>query len=203
MKQLLLSAAALCVLAAPAFAADPNIDPKLLSEHIKVLSSDAFEGRGPNTPGETKSVAYISQQFKAVGLQPGGDKTKAGRAWTQNVPLAQFDIKGPLTFTAKAGGKTLSWKQGDEIAIRAPQTGVDRIDFSADETYLIASCEFSGQMVKVDLKSERVVGTLNLPDGGNGMPQDVKLSPDGKVFYVADMHANGLWKIDGRRSVSE
>jgi DNA-binding beta-propeller fold protein YncE len=84
-------------------------------------------------------------------------------------------------------------------SLDVPCAGVDHIDFSADETYLIASCEFSGQMVKVDLKSERVVGTLNLPDGGSGMPQDVKLSPDGKVFYVADMHAGGLWKIDGRR----
>jgi DNA-binding beta-propeller fold protein YncE len=84
-------------------------------------------------------------------------------------------------------------------SVDVPCVGVDHIDFSADETYLIASCEFSGQMVKVDLKTERVVGTLNLPDGGSGMPQDVKLSPDGKVFYVADMHAGGLWKIDGRR----
>jgi YVTN family beta-propeller protein len=84
-------------------------------------------------------------------------------------------------------------------SVSVPCVGVDHIDFSADESYLIASCEFSSQMVKVNLKTERVVGTLNLPDGSNGMPQDVKLSPDGKVFYVADMHANGLWKIDGRR----
>jgi YVTN family beta-propeller protein len=84
-------------------------------------------------------------------------------------------------------------------SVSMPCVGIDHIDFSADETYLIASCEFSGQMVKVDLKSERVVGTLTLPDGGNGMPQDVKLSPDGNVFYVADMHAGGLWKLDGRR----
>jgi Zn-dependent M28 family amino/carboxypeptidase len=128
MKQFLLGATALCVLAAPAFAADVQIDPKLLSEHIKVLSSDAFEGRGPATAGETKTVAYISQQFKAVGLQPGGDKTKAGRSWTQNVPLAEFNIEGPVAVTVKAGGKTESWKQGVEIAIRAPETGVDHID---------------------------------------------------------------------------
>jgi Zn-dependent M28 family amino/carboxypeptidase len=133
MKNLLLSAAAVCALsgpafAAPALAADVNIDPALLSEHIKVLSSDAFEGRGPATAGEVKSVAYISQQFKAAGLQPGGDKTKSGRAWTQNVPLAQFDIKGPVAFTAKMGGKTEAWKQGQEIAIRAPQTGATHID---------------------------------------------------------------------------
>ncbi|HXA38878.1 MAG TPA: M28 family metallopeptidase [Phenylobacterium sp.] len=130
MKKLLLSVAA-CALATTAFAApaaDPKIDPALISEHIKVLSSDAFEGRGPATPGEVKSVAYITKEFKAVGLQPGGDKTKTGRAWTQDVPLAEFDIKGPVAFTVKAGGAAQSWKQGVEIAIRAPETGVDHID---------------------------------------------------------------------------
>src|SRR3954464_8959782 len=128
MKNLLLSAAAVCALSGSAFAADVKIDPALLSEHIKVLSSDAFEGRGPATAGEVKAVGYITQQFKAAGLQPGGDKTKSGRAWTQDVPLAQFDIKGPVTFTAKAGGKTMTWNQGVEVAIRAPQTGVGKID---------------------------------------------------------------------------
>jgi len=73
------------------------------------------------------------------------------------------------------------------------------MDFSANGSYLLASCEFSGQMVEVDLRRERVTGVLNLPDGRAGMPQDVKLSPDGQIFYVADMHANGLWEIDGRR----
>ncbi len=82
-------------------------------------------------------------------------------------------------------------------SVPVPCAGVDHIDFSADETYLIASCEFSGQLIKVDLRSEKVVGVLDLPDGSSGMPQDVKLAPDGKIFYVADMMANGLYEIDG------
>ncbi len=82
-------------------------------------------------------------------------------------------------------------------ALSVPCRGVDHMDFSAHGGYLIASCEFSGQLIKVDLRQQRVVGTLQLPSGG--MPQDVKLAPDGKLFYVADMHANGLWEIDGRR----
>jgi YVTN family beta-propeller protein len=82
-------------------------------------------------------------------------------------------------------------------SVPVPCSGVDHMDFSADGSYLIASCEFSGQLVKVNVATERVVGVLNLPDGPAGMPQDVKLSPDGKVFYVADMMANGLWEIDG------
>jgi len=73
------------------------------------------------------------------------------------------------------------------------------MDFSADGRYLIASCEFSGQLVKVDLASERVVGVLNLPDGRGGQPQDVRISPDGSIFYVADLAADGVWKVDGRR----
>ncbi len=84
-------------------------------------------------------------------------------------------------------------------SLAVPCAGVDHIDFSADERYLIASCEFSGQLVKVDVRRERVVGVLTLPDGSSAMPQDVKLSPDGKRFYVADMMAGGLWLLDGGR----
>jgi YVTN family beta-propeller protein len=73
--------------------------------------------------------------------------------------------------------------------------GIDHADFSADGRYAIFSCEFSGQLVKVDIASQRVVGYLSLPTGS--MPQDVKLSPDGKVFYVADMMHNGVWLVDG------
>ncbi|HTW63449.1 MAG TPA: YncE family protein [Bryobacteraceae bacterium] len=73
--------------------------------------------------------------------------------------------------------------------------GVDHMDFSANGRYLIASCEFSGEMIKVDVANEKLVGHLALER--RGMPQDVKLSPDGTVFYVADMRANGVYLIDG------
>jgi YVTN family beta-propeller protein len=84
-------------------------------------------------------------------------------------------------------------------SVVVPCSGVDHMDFSADGRYAIASCEFSGQMVKINIERERVVGVLDLPDGRAGMPQDVKLSPDGRIFYVADMHAGGLWEINGVR----
>src|SRR6185437_5327857 len=95
MRKLFLGGAAAFALALPALAADPAFDTHRLAEHIKVLASDAFEGRGPATPAETKTVAYISKQFAEAGLQPGGDRLKSGkRSWTQAVPLAEFDIKG-------------------------------------------------------------------------------------------------------------
>ena len=80
-------------------------------------------------------------------------------------------------------------------ALGVPCRGVDHMDFSADGRFLLASCEFSAEMVKVDVRRERVVGVLHLPRA-NAMPQDVKLSPDGRVFYVADMASNGIWEID-------
>ena len=80
-------------------------------------------------------------------------------------------------------------------SLGVPCRGVDHMDFSADGRYLIASCEFAGAVIKVDVEREEVVGRLKL--GPRGMPQDVKLSPDGTVFYVADMRANGVYLIDG------
>ena len=80
-------------------------------------------------------------------------------------------------------------------ALRVPCRGVDHMDFSADGRYLIATCEFSGQLIKVDVQREKVVGLVTLP--GGGIPQDVKLSPDGKVFYVADMSRGGIWEVTG------
>jgi len=73
--------------------------------------------------------------------------------------------------------------------------GVDHMDFSADGRYAFASCEFSGRMIKVDLKTRRVVRALVI---GNGMtsPQDVKLSPDGRSLYTADQQTGGVWEVD-------
>ena len=80
-------------------------------------------------------------------------------------------------------------------SLRVPCRGVDHIDFSADGRYLIASCEFSGMLLKVDVADETLLGMLELAP--HAMPQDVKLSPDGTVFYVADMMSNGVFLIDG------
>jgi DNA-binding beta-propeller fold protein YncE len=73
--------------------------------------------------------------------------------------------------------------------------GVDHMDFSADGRYAIASCEFAGRMIKVDLSNQRLVSTL-LINGGVAAPQDVKLSPDGRVMYTADQQNGGLWEIN-------
>lgn len=76
--------------------------------------------------------------------------------------------------------------------------GVNHADFSADGRYFIVSCEFSGELLKVDTAKMEVVGRQKLPFEG-AMPQDVKLSPDGSTFYIADMIANGMWVLDGKK----
>ncbi len=82
-------------------------------------------------------------------------------------------------------------------SVSVPCRGVDHMDFSADGRYAVASCEFSGALVKIDVRRERIARVMYLRVGS--MPQDVKLSPDGRVFYVADMARGGVWEIDGRR----
>uniref|UniRef100_UPI0035ABF618 YVTN family beta-propeller repeat protein n=1 Tax=Trinickia acidisoli TaxID=2767482 RepID=UPI0035ABF618 len=75
--------------------------------------------------------------------------------------------------------------------------GINHADFSIDGKYAIFTCEFGGKLAKIDMVNRKVIGYLELQK--NGMPQDVRISPDGKVFYVADMMADGVYVIDGDR----
>jgi Zn-dependent M28 family amino/carboxypeptidase len=174
MKRLLL-ATALIAVPMLAYAADtPKIDPAKLSAHIKVLSSDEFEGRGPATAGETKAVDYIVGQMKAIGLEPAGDpKADGTRAWTQDVPLGKFDIKGPVAAQFTVGGKAVPLAQGEQIAIRAAMTNVDSVAIKD------APIVFVGYGVKapernwddfkgMDLKGKILVVLINDPDFETG-----------------------------------
>ncbi len=81
--------------------------------------------------------------------------------------------------------------------LRTPMCpGIDHMDYTANGRRALVSCEFGGRMIVVDLDAERVVKTIELRRGS--MPQDVKLSPDGRTFYVADTASNGVWLIDAR-----
>jgi YVTN family beta-propeller protein len=91
----------------------------------------------------------------------------------------RLDFRDPHTFKVR-----------DRLSVNCP--GVDHIDFSANGGYLIATCEFSGRLVKVNLHTHKVVRYLNLR---HGSPQDIKLDPTGRVFYVADRYRGGVWLI--------
>jgi YVTN family beta-propeller protein len=84
-----------------------------------------------------------------------------------------------------------------EEIVRTPGcAGVNHADFSIDGRYAIFTCEFrGGGLVKVDMVHRKVVGYLKLDV--RGMPQDIRISPDGKLFYIADMLADGVFLVDG------
>jgi YVTN family beta-propeller protein len=73
--------------------------------------------------------------------------------------------------------------------------GVNHADFSIDGRIAIFTCEFQGSLARVDLVNRKVLGYLKLSRGG--MPQDIRASPDGSHYFVADMKAGGVFVIDG------
>jgi len=105
----------LLLIAGAAQAADsPRIDTARLSEIVKVLASDEFEGRAPGGVGEEKTVAFLVERFKMLGLEPGG----RDGAWTHPVPLLHTQIKEPasLAFATGDGEQTLVQARDVEIS---------------------------------------------------------------------------------------
>jgi hypothetical protein len=169
-----LSAAAL-LLAGAAVAAPFTFDPARLSADDKTLGSDAFEGRGVATPAETKTIDYLVGQFKAAGLQPGGQLVNGKRVWTQDVPLLRSDHVVPPVVTINSGAKALTLRQGEEIAVRAPTNGQQK--FAIDNAPLVfvgygVSAPERGwdDFKRVDVKGKILVELINDPDfeGGEG-----------------------------------
>ena len=101
--------------------------------------------------------------------------------------LKRLDFRDPQTMAMQS-------------SLSVPQcAGVNHADFSIDGRYAVFTCEFAGSLAKIDFVNRKVVGYLKVSRGE--MPQDVRVSPDGAVFYVADMRANGVFVIDGERFV--
>src|SRR6188508_2303813 len=124
---MVLAAAALAAQQGPQLPATP-IQVDRLTAHIKEVSSDAYEGRGPGTRAEQKVVEYLSKQLMAAGVQPGGDSDgRGGRKWTQGVTLVKSEANGPITASISVAGATIPLKQGDQIAIRSTQLPTPRV----------------------------------------------------------------------------
>ena len=97
--------------------------------------------------------------------------------------LKRLDFRDPQTMALQS-------------SLRVPQcAGINHADFSIDGRFVIFTCEFEGSLAKIDLVGRKVLGYLKLSRGG--MPQDIRVSPDGKTFFVADMKADGVFVVDG------
>jgi YVTN family beta-propeller protein len=87
---------------------------------------------------------------------------------------------------------SVTWKKKFSVAV--PCKGVNHADWSVDETFFLATCEFSGDVLKVDTATGKILNKLPLAKGS--MPQDLRLAPTGDKFYVADMEHGCVWIID-------
>ena len=116
-----------------------------------------------------------------------------GRRAGPNIPVTDpynlyFSPDGRHAIVVEEGRGVLAFRNPHTFALQKALKvhcpGVDHLDFSADGSFLVASCEFSSQLVRVNVQTEKVTGYLHV----GGSPQDVKLSPDGKTFYVANRY---------------
>jgi Zn-dependent M28 family amino/carboxypeptidase len=153
-----------------------SFSPQRLSDIDKTISSDAFEGRGPATRAETKTINFIADHFKAVGLRPAGDTVNGQRSWFQNVPLLKSDIAGaPQLQLTLGNGQTLNLTQGNEIAVRSPLNGQSTVNLANTPLvfvgYGVSAPERNWDDFKgVDVKGKLLVVLINDPDfeGGEG-----------------------------------
>ncbi len=97
--------------------------------------------------------------------------------------IQRLDFRDPHTMALR-----------DTVQVTCP--GVDHMDFTADGRTAVATCEFSGKLLKLDVATHRIEKYLVLSPGKPSMPQDIRLAPDGSVFFVADMKADGVWIVD-------
>ena len=166
---LLAAASTVAAQRGPALPATP-IQVDRLTAHIKEVSSDAYEGRGPGTRAEQKVVDYLSKQLSAAGVQPGGDADgKGGRKWTQAVTLLKSEAGGPVNASFAINGATIPLKQGDQIAVRSTQLPTSRVSIkNAPVVFLGYGVnaperrwdDFKG----VDVKGKILVVLINDPD---------------------------------------
>jgi YVTN family beta-propeller protein len=135
-------------------------------------------------------------------LTPIDPKTgKPGKAVDVDDPYNMyFSPDGKSAIVVAEARKRLDFRDPQtmklQYSIDTPNcAGINHADFSIDGTFAIFTCEFNGGLAKVDLVNRKVLGYLTL--ARRGMPQDIRVSPDGKIFYVADMMADGVHVIDG------
>jgi Zn-dependent M28 family amino/carboxypeptidase len=184
----------LAVVAAMAFGltgADPAIDPAArtinaaeLLKHIRVLSSDAYEGRGPGTQGERYTIDYLTEQLKDFGLKPGNpDGT-----YIQKVPLVGFRTRA--TGSIAVGGKTIDLKKSEDwVAVSRRSTPELKVDDSevVFVGYGVVAPEYGWDDYKdVDVRGKTILMLINdpaVPDSGDAAKLDPALFKGNAMTY--------------------
>jgi YVTN family beta-propeller protein len=184
--------------------------PNTLSNTVTIISQKTLKVVGQFATGQEPQHVTPAWNLKRLYVDNDLGNTLTPVDPRTGTPGTPIPVEDPynLYFTPDGRYAIVVAERLLRLDFRDPQTmhlvhslpvptcfGVDHMDFSADGRYAFASCEFSGRMIKIDLRAQRVVGTVVLGNGQTA-PQDVKLSPDGKVLYTADQITGGLWEID-------
>ena len=201
------------------------IDPATLKVVDRFKVGAAPQHIIPSWDLKTLWVANNAERRKDGSLTPVDPLTgKPGAAIPVDDPYnLYFTPDGQSAIVVAEAQKRLDFRDPHSMklqySIATPQCGgINHADFSIDGRYALFTCEFNGSVAKIDLVHRSVMGYLKLtmPDtrfketgkafdpanteicsSKKGMPQDIRISPDGKRFYVADMEADGVHVVDG------
>lgn len=201
------------------------IDPKTLKVVDTLKVGKAPQHVVPSWDLRTLWVANNAERAKSGSLTPINPRTgKAGAAVAVDDPYnLYFTPDGRSAIVVAEARRRLDFRDPKSMALKyaieVPQCGgINHGDFSIDGKYAIFTCEFGGSVVKIDLVNKSVLGYLKLAlpatrfkatsstfnpleteicSAKKGMPQDIRISPNGKLFYVADMEADGVHVVDG------
>jgi Zn-dependent M28 family amino/carboxypeptidase len=152
-------------------AATPSFAEAPFRKHVEVLSSDAFEGRAPGTEGEKKTLAYLEQQFRAAGLEPGN-----GDSYLQAVPLVQIQPHADAVMKVRGpAGQSLELRNPDEVVAwtrrPVPQSALENagIVFAG---YGIVAPEYGwNDYAGLDVRGKLVLALVNDPGYATQDPQ--------------------------------
>ncbi len=156
--------ALLAAVATPAIAQTaPDISVDTMKAVTKTLSSDAFEGRAPGSAGETKTLAYLQQQFAKAGLKPGNKGQ-----WLQDVPLVEITAKNVTPLTISGGKTPLSFAYGPDMVVGTyrvtPHIDVTNSDVVFAGYGIVAPEKGWNDYAGLDVKGKTVVVLINDPD---------------------------------------
>ena len=189
--------------------------PNLRSGDVYVIDPTTFEvidrfkvGRNPQhvVPSwdlKTLWVVGSAENRRGSGSLTPIDPMTAKPGRTISVPDAYnmyFMPDGGSAIVVAEEARQLEFRDPHSMAIQSilkipACAGINHADFAIDGRYAIFTCEFAGGLVKLDLANRNILGFLKL--SRQSMPQDIRISPDGKIFYVADMMSDGVFMIDG------
>ncbi len=188
--------------------------PHVQSNDVYVIDPKTFKVIDKFKVGLNPQHVVPSWDLQTLWVTNNAERTTKGsltpidpKTGKPGAPIAVHDPYN-MYFTPDGKSALVVEEAEKRLAFRDPMTmemqyliptprcaGINHADFSIDGTFAIFTCEFAKSLVKIDLVNRKVVAYLRLSKGG--MPQDIRVSPDGRRFFVADMHADGIFVIDG------